>query len=188
MRKLVVEEIWKGDVMIHKTSALLFTMTFMLVCGRGSVLQATGAGIECEILYNEAMELYRIGRYNRATAVAQHALRVAEQNVGCNHPDVGTTLNMLAMLYRTLGDYAKAEPLHKRALAIGEKTLAPDHPSVGTYLSNLAGLYAVQGEYAKAEPLYKRALAVTEKTLGLDHLDVETIQYKLRLIRDVFKL
>ena len=137
-----------------------------------SVLHARGAGIEWDILNQEAMELYRAGKYDRALVVAQKALQVALQNVGPDHPDVATSLNNLGGLYKTQSDYAKAEPLYKRSLAIMEKVLGPDHPSVATSLNNLATLYDTQGDYAKAEPLYKRSLAIREKALGPDHPDV----------------
>lgn len=89
--------------------------------------------------------------------VAKAALKVAEQNVGPDHPNVATSLNNLAELYHTQGDYAKAEPLYKRALAILEKALGPDHPDVATSLENLAGLYRVTKRPAEAEKLEERA-------------------------------
>ena len=101
-----------------------------------SVLHARGAGIEWGILNQEAGELYRAGKYERALVVAQKALQVALQNVGPDHPDVATSLNDLAAIYETQGDYAKAEPLHKRSLAISEKVLGRDHPNVATSLNN----------------------------------------------------
>ena len=139
-----------------------------------SVAYAQGAGIEWNILNQEVMELYRVGKYDRAVVIAWKALEVAEQNVGPDHPVVATSLNNLALLYKTQGNYAKAEPLYKRSLAINEKALGPDHPDVATSLTNLAELYRSQGDYAKAEPLYKRSLAINEKALGPNHPNVAT--------------
>src|SRR5437763_11911995 len=87
---------------------------------------AQGAGSEWDALNQEATDLFRAGKYDRAVAVAQKALQVAEQKVGPNHPDVAPSLDNLAGLYKTRGDYAKAEPLFQRALAIKEKTLGPN--------------------------------------------------------------
>ena len=119
----------------------LAVITIFILCLVANQAFAQGAGIEWETLNQEVMELYRTGQYARAVTVAQAALRVAEQDVGPEHPDVATSLNNLAELYRTLGDYAKAEPLYKRSLAIREKALGPEHPRVPTSLNNLAGLY-----------------------------------------------
>ena len=114
------------------------------------------------------------GRYAEAEPLYKRALAIREKALGPDHPDVGTSLNNLAGLYRAQGRYAEAEPLYKRGLAITEKALGPDHPDVGTSLNNLAVLYQRQGRYAEAEPLYKRGLAIREKALGPDHPDVGT--------------
>ena len=104
------------------------------------------SAIEWDILNQEVVKLYRMGKYDRAVVVAKKALGVAEESVGPNHPDVATSLNNLALLYDTQGQYALAEPLYKRSLAIAEQSLGPDHPDVATSLNNLAGLYATQGQ------------------------------------------
>ena len=58
----------------------------------------------------------------------QRALAIEEKALGPEHPDVATSLNNLAELYRDQGKYGEAEPLYQRALAIDEKALGPDHP------------------------------------------------------------
>ena len=68
-----------------------------------------GAGLEWRILNQEVTGLYRAGKYDRAVNVAKSALEVAEMNVGPYHPDVATSLNNLAELYRAQGQYAHAE-------------------------------------------------------------------------------
>ena len=79
---------------------------------------AQGAGLEWEILNEEVKELYRTGKYDRAVAVAKKALEVAEENVGLNHPDVATSLNNLAALYRVTNRDEEAEALELRAARI----------------------------------------------------------------------
>ena len=75
-------------------------------------------GIEWETLNNEVMALYRQGRYDRAVVVAKNALQVAEQAVGPDHPDVATSLENMAALYRKTGRKGEAEAFEKRAAAI----------------------------------------------------------------------
>ena len=149
------------------------------MCGLAALLlilcasmPARAQGTEWKKLNDEVMSLYRQGDYERAVEAAKKALQVAEQAVGPDHPEVATSLNNLAMLYRVQGQYAQAEPLYRRSLAIREKALGPDHPDVATTLNNLAELYRVQGRYTQAEPLYKRLLAIREKALGPDHPEV----------------
>ena len=63
-------------------------------------------------------------RRRRRSSSARWSIR--ETALGANHPDVGQTLNNLAIVYRAQGKYTEAEGLYKRALAIREK------PSVQT--------------------------------------------------------
>jgi hypothetical protein len=59
---------------------------------------------------------------------------ISEKALGVEHPDVATSLNKLAGLYRVQGQYAEAEPLYQRSLAIREKALGPEHPTVANLL------------------------------------------------------
>ena len=78
-------------------------MVALLLLLSTSSLFAQGAGIEWDILNQEGMDLYRTGNYDRAVTVANKSLEVAEKNVGPEHPDVATSLNNLAVLYKTQG-------------------------------------------------------------------------------------
>ncbi len=130
---------------------------------------------EASRLFNEAgFYLYERARYDEAKPLYQRALGIREKALGPEHPDVATSLNNLAALYRAQGKYAEAEPLYQRALGIREKALGPEHPDVATSLNNLAELYRAQGKYAEAEPLYQRALRIREKALGPEHPTVAT--------------
>jgi tetratricopeptide (TPR) repeat protein len=100
------------------------------------------------------------------------SLEIREKALGPEHPNLATSLNNLAVLYRAQGKYAEAEPLYKRSLAIMEKALGPDHPNVALILNNLAVLYRAQGKDVQAGPLYKRSLAIRKKALGSEHPDV----------------
>lgn len=129
------------------------------LCVAATTAYAQGAGIEWETLYDEALELYKAGKYDLAATLAEKALQVAEENVGPMHLDVGASLNLLGSIYHAQGDYAKAEPLYKRSLAIREKTLGPEHPDVATVLEHLAALYRATNRAGEAEELERRAAA-----------------------------
>jgi tetratricopeptide (TPR) repeat protein len=53
-------------------------------------------------------------------------LAIREKALGTTHPDVGQTLNNLALIYRAQGKYSEAEGLFKRALAIRETALSAE--------------------------------------------------------------
>ncbi len=130
-------------------------------------------GEEAERLLREtAFYLRDRGRYAEAEPLSLRALRIREQQLGLEHPEVAASLNNLATLYRQQGKYAEAEPLILRALRIREQQLGPEHPEVAYSLNNLATLYREQGKYAEAEPLYWRAIRIRETFLGPEHPDV----------------
>jgi tetratricopeptide (TPR) repeat protein len=126
--------------------------------------------------------LYELqGRNADAEPLVKRSLKIYENSLDRNHPDIARSLNILAELYENQGHYIEAEPLFKRALEIREKTLGPNHHLVATSLNNLAALYQSQGRYADAEPLYKRSLSIREKAVGHDHPDVTTTLNNLAL-------
>lgn len=129
-------------------------------------------GDDWKKLNSEVVRLYHAGKYTEAIEIAKRVLALTETQLGPDHPDVGQSLNNLALLYNNQGRTAEAEALYKRSLDIGEKALGSDHPNVGTTLNNLAELYRIRGRYAQAEPLYKRSLGIRENALGRNHPDV----------------
>ena len=137
-------------------------MTFLsaLALCLALITPAQAQSSEWEMLNQEFTSLYRQGQFAKATVVAKKALSVAEAALGPNHPNVATSLNNLAELFRAQGQYAAAEPLYQRALAIVEKALGPDHPSVATSLNNLALLYEKTNRQKEADAARARAAKI----------------------------
>lgn len=153
---------------------------FLLVCM--TAVQPSDAQTEdLSALNRKVIELYRKGKFAKATEVAQQALALAKKELGSDHPRVATTLNNLALLYNRQGRYAEAEPLYKRSLLIRERALGGDHPDVANALNNLAGLYWSQRRYTETVPILKRSLSIIEKALGPNHLHVGTALNSLAL-------
>ena len=125
-------------------------------------------------LEQEVEQFYKQGRYAEAIPVAETIRAIREKAFGLEHPNTASSLNNLAVLYKTVGSYDKAELLNKRALAIREKHLGPEHPDTALSLNNLASLYDTMGSYDKAEPLYERSLAIAEKIQGPEHPETDT--------------
>jgi len=123
-------------------------------------------------LHNLVIQYAGQKRYEVAIPLCKQALEDLEANLGHNHPDVATMLNILALVYRDQGKFREASQLLQDALAIRETTMGRDHPSVAATLNNLAVLFGRRGRYRDAEPLCKRALEIREKALGPDHPDV----------------
>lgn len=123
------------------------------------------------LLNQTGLYLLERARYQEAAPLLLSALSISERQLEANHPDVASSLNNLANLYRTQGKYELAEPLLKRALTIREQQLGTEHSGTAASLNNLAGLYYSQGRYELAEPLLERALAIREQQLGTEHPD-----------------
>jgi tetratricopeptide (TPR) repeat protein len=81
----------------------------------------------------------------RAGSNTTDAASIREKSLGPDHPDVGFSLNNLALVYMRQGRFTEAEPVFRRSLAIFEKALGAEHPNVGKALGNLAALYQSQG-------------------------------------------
>jgi tetratricopeptide (TPR) repeat protein len=132
-------------------------------------------------LYNQLGYLYTdrldTGKYDDYSSEQNLAIDYFQKAIDLaltSNPDLATSLNNLANLYKSTGRYAEAEPLYLRSLAISEKELGANHPDTATSLNNLAGLYESTGRYAEAEPLLVRSLAIREQELGANHPDTAT--------------
>ncbi|MBE9210703.1 tetratricopeptide repeat protein [Nostoc sp. LEGE 06077] len=137
---------------------------------------------EAQELNKQVEQLYKEGKYTTALPLAERTLAIREKILGKEHPDVASSLNNLALLYRAQGKYQQAEQLYVRSLAIYEKILGKEHTFVATSLNNLAVLNQLQGKYQQAEPLYLRALAILEKVLGKEHPDIASSLNNLALL------
>jgi tetratricopeptide (TPR) repeat protein len=127
-------------------------------------------------LYNRLGYLYavrlRSGTYDDYSFEQYLAIDYFQKAIdlaSTSNPDLATSLNNLAELYRSTGRYTEAESLYLRSLTIREQELGPNHPDTSASLNNLASLYKSTGRYAEAEPLYVRSLAIRAAQLGANH-------------------
>ena len=114
----LVITVWVIGTFLKNTEPDKSTKSEKSATERKNTTKADVPGIEWDILNQEVMELYRTGKYVRAVVVAKIALEVAEKNVGPNHPDVATSLNNLAALYRATKRDEEAATLEQRAARI----------------------------------------------------------------------
>ena len=111
------------------------------------------------------------GKYPEAEEMHKQALKIRQEKLPENHPDIAQSLNNLAGVYIYQGKYPEAEELFKQALEIARKTIGQEHPIYAKNLNNLAGVYESQGKYPEAEELYEQALEIGKKTIGENHPD-----------------
>jgi tetratricopeptide (TPR) repeat protein/transcriptional regulator with XRE-family HTH domain len=124
------------------------------------------------VLLKAAGYLKERGQWAQAERLGQRAVFLFEHLLGPEHPQVGSSLYFLAMLYHVQGKYEQAERLLQRALRIQEQAWGPDHPEVADLLSSIASIYHRQGRYGQGEALCQRALRIQEQALGETHPDL----------------
>ncbi|MBO0790571.1 MAG: tetratricopeptide repeat protein [Ktedonobacteraceae bacterium] len=122
--------------------------------------------------HRTATYLQTRAQYEQAEPLYQHAVRLREQVLGPEHPEVAKPLNGLAILYETQGRHVEAERLYQRALHIWEQASGPEHPELAYPLNGLAIVYIEQDRFAEAEPLLQRVLDMREQELGPEHPEV----------------
>ncbi len=91
---------------------------FLLFLLFGTAASAHAQANEWKALIEEARTLYQKGEYDHGVVVAKKALDMAEKALGPNHPDVATSLENIALLYRKTGRDREAESLEARAAGI----------------------------------------------------------------------
>jgi CHAT domain-containing protein/Tfp pilus assembly protein PilF len=110
------------------------------------------------LLVNLAGVRKQSGKYEEAEKLYTEALRLGEQEVGANHPQVAMALGLLAEVYLEQPEQlAKAEPLLERAIEIQQTRLGKEHPDLATKLRLLGGLYVRQGRTDEAMELFDQA-------------------------------
>ena len=108
-------------------------------------------------------------KYKKAEQRHKEALKLRQDILEENDPDIAESLNNFATLYLLQKKYNEAEPLLKQALNIYKKTLGDNHPNTAHSLNSLGLIYYKRGEYKEAEQHCKKALEIFEATLGPNH-------------------
>ncbi|WP_442935981.1 tetratricopeptide repeat protein [Nostoc sp.] len=122
------------------------------------------------------------GLYQQAEPWLRQCVKIAENRLGSEHPDIATSLNNLAALHKSTGRYSEAKPLYQQALELTKRLLGNNHPIVATSLNNVAELYRYTGRYSEAEPLFQQALELRQRLLGDKHPDVANSLNNLALL------
>ncbi len=113
-----------------------------------------------------------LGLFDQAESQLQASLAIREALPEGANPEVASSLNDLAALWRNRGRPVEAETLFRRALELDRKTFGDAHPVVATTLNNLALLLKDQSRFAEAESLCRAGLAIRMSALPEDDPDV----------------
>jgi len=172
-------EITEIQALIHQADSLAEASRIdsAIVLGNLALEKAKMAFDEADTITAEALTVlgkcyYKKSSYNKAESLFEESLKIREDILGLDHPEVAQCLNYMANLYQDLGQYAEAESLYQEALAIWEKTLNPNDPLLAEIYNNLGNLHFDLSHYSRAEPLYEKALEIWKINYGSDDQNV----------------
>jgi tetratricopeptide (TPR) repeat protein len=115
-------------------------------------------------LSSRAMQLQSAGELERAELLYNEALRVWREEMGVENRGVSTTLAQLGMLQFKKGDHLAAEEALREALAISERSGGGYGVGDTEALAVLASLAANKADYAEAKRLLRLAIQTYERT------------------------
>jgi CHAT domain-containing protein len=124
---------------------------------------------EAHCLFSRSIELTARGEDAQAIALTRRAIEITEKELGPDHPELASLLNLAGFQGTRTGDYQPSEAMFLRALAIDEKALGPRSPNYAESARFLGAFYSGRGDSVKAEPLLQKALEIMQATAGPDH-------------------
>ena len=120
------------------------------------------------LVNNRGVLAHLAGHNAEALAAAQESLRLKEQILGPDHPDVALSLGNVAFELSTLKRMDEALNYSERAVAIDEKIVGVDHPDTALQLENRAEFLNAAGRFNEADGLARRALSIWQREMGPD--------------------
>src|SRR3990170_125051 len=116
--------------------------------------------------------LIQISEFKEANAIADKALKLAEQNFGPNSIEVAISLSYIGQAKSSMGKIEEGINFYERAIEIFEsapKTSNTEKIFFANALSGLSTIYVKNKDYKKAEQLILRSLEFYEDALGQYH-------------------
>jgi tetratricopeptide (TPR) repeat protein len=110
-------------------SALLIAALLCSLISAG-VTPVGAEGETLQVLNDTAVSLYEQGNYDDAAELAERALKIAEDSMGPDNPEIAPFLNNLAVIYYAQGKYSTAAAMYQRAIRVTEPSLGSDHQRV----------------------------------------------------------
>ena len=92
---------------------------------------------DVEILYDYANIYYILGKYDKAIAYYEKALKIQLATLGENHPSTATSYNNIGLAWKSKGDYDKAIEYYEKALHILHGVFPNGHPNISVIEGNL---------------------------------------------------
>ena len=121
--------------------------------GRGESKQAALCHSYLGTLY------YNTGKYRQAEDQFLRSLEIRTRQWGENHPEVGSVLNDLGLVYGQTSPF-KALEQYDRVLALYASTYGPQHPKNAIVYSNIGIMYKKMGLHEEAIAQFEKASSI----------------------------
>ena len=124
------------------------------------------------VLQNANGPLREIGQAGKALELSKQSLKIMEEVLSPNHPDVAAALNNIGSALADIKQYDEAEPYYRSCIALRTRLYGPDALVLATPFYNLGELAYRRGDGAASLRDYGASRALVEKARGPDDDDV----------------
>lgn len=119
-------------------------------------------------LNNRGAVLRDLGRLEEAVATYEEALALMRDSLGDGHPEVATSIGLLASALADLGRLEEARALHEESIHRLRATLGDSHPSTASALHSLAIVLQRLGDMEQARSLLEHSLELKRHVYGTE--------------------
>jgi tetratricopeptide (TPR) repeat protein len=127
---------------------------------------------------------YDLGKYEEALKFYEKSLKIRQQSLLPNHPDLAKSYNNIGLVYYNMGEYPKALSYYEKAFEIRQQSLPPNHPDLASSYNNIGLVYNSMGEYSKALSYYEKDLEISQQSLPPNHPDLAKSYGNIGLVCD----
>jgi non-specific serine/threonine protein kinase/serine/threonine-protein kinase len=117
-----------------------------------------------------AFELYRLGRYPEAEAMARRAVEDGQRVVPQGNPALLSAMRVLAIMEESQGNYEAAVKLFRQVYEARRKSLGPEADDTLKAQLELGQELSQAGHYAEASTMLRELLSVLDRTRRPENL------------------
>ncbi|MDN5067549.1 tetratricopeptide repeat protein [Aliarcobacter butzleri] len=115
-------------------------------------------------LFSQITTIYRdVGEFKKALEYQEKILKLEEENLEKNHPNLASTYNNISTIYHEMEELEKALEYQKKAIDLKEAILKKNYPDLAISYNNISMIYQDMGDLKKALEYQQKALEIREK-------------------------
>lgn len=103
------------------------------------------------------------GNYSAAISFHGKAIRLQQNNLSRNNPDMALAYNKLGEVFEKIGVVSPALFCYERAHDVYQRILSPDDPNLAESFNKMTSIHCSLAKYSEALSFYMKALEIQEK-------------------------